>query len=170
MSNEKSTKPGDTLVQDSVVDKLIPDPAQSSNFAVVSGWLGRSDREGKWRLYVSPTLNEYVEFSSEDVCHHEPLDQASAVARTIVWLKAAAEMVLVQSAPAATQREYLQGNITRELLGGPGFPVGGGPVTRPPVGFPNTWLCQNKTAGTCTLVWCTRVNECLISREVNPCA
>jgi hypothetical protein len=169
-SKNDSKKPSDTLAQHPLVDKLLSDPGQPSQFAVLTGWLGRSDQDGKWRLYVSPTLNEYVEFSSEDVCHHAPLDQQSVLARTLIWLKATAEIVWVQSTPAATQREYLQGDITRSLLPRIGFPIIGGTVTNTLVGWsPNTWNCQNRSAGTCTLVLCTRVNECLISREANPC-
>jgi hypothetical protein len=62
--------PPDPLVPDPLVEKLVPDPCQPSTPTVaLLGLLGRSSREGYWRLYFSSGLKRYAEFKEEDVLH-----------------------------------------------------------------------------------------------------
>jgi hypothetical protein len=158
------------LQQDAVVEKLVPEPASPPNLKVLIGLLGRSPREGYWRIYVSAYLSEYFEFRSEDVCHHQRLEpDQSVLGGTIVWVKDTAEIARGSSIAADTAQEFLQGEIARAMFSAaraPGAVLGG---SRPWLAAVNTWVCQNQTAGTCTLVLCTRVDECRISREANPC-
>jgi hypothetical protein len=168
MTASKGKDPDSLPEEDPVVEKLIPDPAEPPKLKVLVGLLGRSAREGYWRLYVTAHLDEYFEFHGNEVCHHQRLESHQApFGGTVVWLRATAEIIQARSTPAATTQEFLQGEIARalSLVVAPGL-IG----LRPWLGAVNTWNCPHQTAGTCTLVACTRVEECKISREANPCA
>lgn len=154
------------LAEDPVVGRLVPDPANPPELRVVTGWVGRSATPGCWRLYLVPTLREYLEFRDDDVVHHEPLRSDARFAPTALWLRAGASVNHVTIEASAVEGEFLQGELTRAFAA-PG--VGGRVGPGRPVLAVNTWNCTNQTAGTCTLVLCTRVDECRISREANPC-
>src|SRR5689334_14808375 len=78
------------LRQDELVDRLMPDPSQQQPLTILSGFLGRSPQAGHWRLYLTPTLDEYVEIPEEDIVHSQPLGQEqSALGGTMVWVRSA---------------------------------------------------------------------------------
>jgi len=170
MTADKEPDLDSSLEQDSVVEKLVPDPAEPAKLKVLIGLLGRSAREGYWRLYVTAYLDEYFEFHGREVCHHQRLEpNQSPLGGTIIWVRATAEILRTKSTPATTAQEFLQGEIARaSSLAAIASPASFGGL-RPWLGAVNTWVCGNQTAGTCTLVACTRVEECMISREANPC-
>jgi hypothetical protein len=158
-----------SLKQDPVVEKLVVDPENPPKLKVLIGLLGRSAREGYWRIYVTAYLNDYFEFREDEICHHQRLESdQSPLGGTIVWVNAAAEISRTSAAPSGAAVEFLQGEILRAPLArtiGSSLAVWG----MRPWGAVNTWICVNQTAGTCTLVLCTKVEECGISREANPC-
>jgi hypothetical protein len=170
MTTRKGQDSDSSLEQDPVVEKLVPDPGEPPKLKVLIGLLGRSPREGYWRLYVTAYLNDYFEFRGDEVVHHQRLEpNQSPLGGTVVWVRATAEILRTSSTPAVTAQEFLQGEIARAL-----FPAAIASATslaglRPWLAAVNTWVCTNQTAGTCTLVLCTRVEECRISREANPC-
>ncbi|MQA28219.1 MAG: hypothetical protein GEU82_00060 [Luteitalea sp.] len=170
MATGKRQDPDDPLGQDSVVEKLVPDPAAPPKLKVLIGLLGRSSREGYWRLYTTAYLNDYFEFPGDQVRHHQRLaTNQSPLGGTVVWVSAEAEVLRTTSTPAAAAQEFLQGEVARALSPATNLSVGGIGGMRPWLAAVNTWVCTNQTAGTCTLVLCTRVDECRISREANPC-
>ena len=76
------------LKQDLLVDKLRPDPSQSPSIER-RGFLGKSDKEGYWRLYLTRGLTDYVEIADTDVVHQASLatrDDPDAGSR--IWIKA----------------------------------------------------------------------------------
>jgi hypothetical protein len=168
MATGRNRKPKEVLSEDEIVQKLVPEPGEKLGLKVLVGLLGRSPREGYWRLYVTAYLNDYFEFLGDDVCHHRRLQpDQSPLGGTIVWVKATADIARISSTPAMAAQEFLQGEIAKALFPSAlASPVGG---LRPWLFAVNTWVCTNRTAGTCTLVLCTRVEECKISREANPC-
>jgi hypothetical protein len=155
------------MEQDPLIEKLVPDPSEPPRVSILTGWLGRSQRKGYWRLYVTSSLDEYLEFREEDVRHYQSLrTDESPLGGTVVWVREGAEILRTTSTGAATEREFLRGEIARAFLArGSTIPTFPG---LPPRAV-NTVNCTNPTAGTCTLVLCTRVEECKISREANPC-
>jgi hypothetical protein len=158
------------MEQDPLVEKLVPDPSELPKVRVLIGWLGRSQREGYWRLYVTPSLDEYLEFREEDIRHNHNLNSnESPLGGTVVWISDAAEILQKSSTATAAEREFLRGEISQAFLPAAGFAIGGRSGPRGGPAAINTWICENQTAGTCTLVLCTKVDECRISREANPC-
>jgi hypothetical protein len=58
--------------QDPLVERLRPDPASPPvRTLTFSGFAGRSDRRGYRRLYLSRTLDHYIEVRAEDVVEEE---------------------------------------------------------------------------------------------------
>lgn len=77
-----SDRGGSSLGQHSLVEALVPNPAQGPpNATVLRGFLGKSATEGVWRLYLSAALDEYVEIPEADILHSRQLadDQGNVV-------------------------------------------------------------------------------------------
>src|SRR5471030_179154 len=82
-------KPTRQLKQDRLVEQLIPDPGNHQPTIQLTGWLGKGTKEGFWRLYLTPQLNEYVQFADKDVVHTQPVpEDQSSLGGTMVWLDA----------------------------------------------------------------------------------
>jgi hypothetical protein len=121
MSNEhKPRSPGeklpidppDPLVADAFVERLVPDPSQPPTPTVsLAGLLGRSAKEGYWRLYFSSTLKRYVEFKEEDVLHSVKVPRALppflGMEATRVWIKRDAEVEYTRTESRRVQANSL---------------------------------------------------------------
>lgn len=165
MTGDRKKKLTDGLKEDSIVEKLVPDPSDTPDLIVLSGWAGRSPQEGYWRLYTTPELNEHFEFRDEDLRHHLRIGgHESPLQGTVVWLDSSAKVSRTHATFAGAQKEFLSGGIAQAFL--PRIGVGGLTTTG---GVVNTLRCEKITAGTCTFVVCTKVEDCLISRVANPC-
>jgi hypothetical protein len=71
---EEPGGPEEELSQDPFVEKVRPDPSEPPiPIRVFEGLLGKSDREGYWRLYFSRELDNYAEFRQDDVVFSEPI-------------------------------------------------------------------------------------------------
>src|ERR1700736_1812143 len=82
------------LRQDELIEKLVPDPATPPDVILLAGLLGRSDRTGYVRLYLTPLLNEYVEISEKDVLHHQKIPPAlNPLGGTLVWIRREANLL-----------------------------------------------------------------------------
>jgi hypothetical protein len=107
------------LKQDSLVDELTQDARQQQPTIQVSGWLGRGGDEGKWNLFLTPKLDEYIQFSEQDVIHSQPLSvDFSPLGGTIVWLRAGTSVRHVTVATLDTQADFLAGSIASTYLAG----------------------------------------------------
>jgi hypothetical protein len=105
------------LVPDPLVEKLVPDPSQPPPPTVaLVGLLGRSRREGHWRLYFSTELNRYAEFKEEDVLRSVkiPREQRpfAGLEATRVWLKREAEVEYTRTESRRVRAEVLQDGLT----------------------------------------------------------
>ncbi|MBE5096796.1 hypothetical protein [Bacillus thuringiensis] len=119
MANEEKTNDNKELKQDDIVDHLVFDPSQIPNVMMLSGFLGESSRHGYWRLYSTPELNNYVEFSEADVIHSKPLNTKQfPLGGTFVWVKKDAEIVHTHSMAYKNQSEFLTGDVANTFLGG----------------------------------------------------
>lgn len=121
---EEQKEPGEgpkELQQDALIEKLVVDPSKIPDVRVLVGFLGRSSEAGTWRLYLTPQLNSYVEFSAEDMLHTQPLAAAqSPLGVTAVWLRQDATVKHTRSGARQAQAEFVQGDITSGFMTGPG--------------------------------------------------
>lgn len=109
------------LKQDALVEKLVGDPTKPPDVQILVGFLGRSSEAGNWRLYLTPQLDSYVEFSAEDVVHTQPLASAqSAIGGTMVWLRQDATLKHTRTGTRQMQTNFVQGDIMSSFMAGPG--------------------------------------------------
>src|SRR5215471_11282505 len=105
------------LVQDRLVEQLIPDPADHQPTIQLTGWLGKSSKEGFWRLYLTPQLNEYVQFAETAVLHSQPIpEEQSPLGGTVVWLEAGTTLEHLEVVKRQVQADFLSGGITSNYL------------------------------------------------------
>lgn len=96
-----------------LVEKLTADSTRLTPSRMLTGYLGKTTQEGRWRLYLTPELDESVEFSENDVLHSQTLPD-DALERTAVWIKQEASLQYTQTVSA--QADFLQGDITSGFL------------------------------------------------------
>jgi hypothetical protein len=91
------------------------------------GLLGRSAKEGYWRLYFSSSLESYAEFKEEDVLHSVKVPRALppflGMEATRVWIKADSE---VEYTRTESQR-WVQAKELESLM------FSGGPIIVPTI-------------------------------------
>src|ERR1700751_1576644 len=119
MPKDDPKTPSKSLSQDPLVERLISDPANPEPTVHLSGWLGKATQEGMWRLYLTPQLDEYVQFSESDVVHTQPLtpDQ-SPLGGSVVWLKAGTPLEHTHVAKTKMQADFLSGAVTSGYMAG----------------------------------------------------
>lgn len=119
MADENKPGAAGNLSQDELVTGLVPDSNRTPDVRMLSGFLGKSAQDGYWRLYLTPELNEYIEFSAQDVVHSQRIDPSqSPLGGTVVWLRREANLTHSRSMSGETQADFLQGSITAAYLRG----------------------------------------------------
>lgn len=109
---------GSQLRQDALVDKLVPDPSQHGQLVVIFGFLGKGAQEGIWRLYLTPQLDEYVEFPARAIAHSQAIPrEQSPFGGTHVWLRPDVNLKHTLVSSRQVQADFLQGGITTDYLG-----------------------------------------------------
>ena len=128
---EEEPRGPEGLEPDFIVEKLVPDPSEPAVPAIVlEGLIGRSARDGYWRLYFTSDLNSYAEFRKEDVLHHEPSAKEQppfvGLESTNLWVKRDAEVTYTRLvSPSQVQASFLEGDIAT------GSTAEAGPTARP---------------------------------------
>ena len=119
---KRSLETGSKLEPDALVRRLAPDASAVPDVRVLAGFLGESPQEGHWRLYLSPSLDEHVEFAEEDVVHHQRLESHGAgPGGTLIWVRREANLKHTRSVSREAQADFLQGAIAKSALAcGPG--------------------------------------------------
>ncbi len=123
MADKQGTRASSRLRQDSLIEQMVPDPARlpAVGGQTIRGFLGRSSRDGYWRLYQTPQLDDYLEFSEEDVIHTQPLPtDREPLGGTMVWLSADAKVQRTRTTTQSAQADFLQGDIASAFLGSTG--------------------------------------------------
>jgi hypothetical protein len=149
--HEELDKP-DELVTDELILRLVPDPAKIPNLIVLVGFLGRSSRpgeldDGKYRLYLTPTINDYITFDRTDLVYRQPPPEGSPTVGSIVWLKGDATVQHTHIESHQLQAEFLYGKMMDNAqMSMPDFPKGlgspGGANFWTYVGCPpSVWRC-----------------------------
>jgi hypothetical protein len=146
--NETSGSGRKELRQDALVEKLIPNPAKQQPTVQLTGWLGKGEEEGTWNVYLSPALDEYVQFSENDVVHSQPLTAETApLGGTSVWLKTDAPLKHVQVTTHQMQAGFLSGSITSGNLSSTVASLPGAIVPMIPTIFANSIGSRRNVCG-----------------------
>jgi hypothetical protein len=100
------------------------DPATITDAQALHGFLGRSTEDGFWRLYLSSSLDAYLEIRDQDIVASRALGERSPTAGTIVWVRREAKVRRVTVGPLQAHADFLRGEIARSVAVGQRFPVG----------------------------------------------
>ncbi len=102
--------------EDEIIEDLIPDPTALPDVRVLTGFVGRSPREGYWRLYFTLELNSYVEFPAGAVLCSKSLRTAlNPLGGTTVWIDRDAKLQQVRVAQIRAEDEVLEGKSNLPL-------------------------------------------------------
>lgn len=133
------------LKPDPVVGALVSDPSQGPpDTAVLQGFLGESTEPGTWRLYLTATLDEYVEVAPSDILHSETRADGSG---TVVWVPRSLALRHVGTKSQDVQADLLGGAIAARHL--PLVPAPGVPQGIPPNHHTMMFTCPTTTAPVC---------------------
>jgi hypothetical protein len=135
-----------------LIDALIPDPAQPPpDTTVLQGLLGRSEREGYWRVYFSNSLKDYAEFNAEDVLYSEPIPKEESplgAEAARVWLRKEAKMTYPGYPGVELARSPYYGYPGIELARSPYYGYPGVELARSPYyGYPGFELARSPYYG-----------------------
>jgi hypothetical protein len=120
---KKSSEPRKKDIKtDEILDRLEGERSSGPLIKLVGRFLGKSDREDHYRLYLSEDLNRYLEFSKEGTVDAERFPSG----RIVVWLRRGTK--LVETATRAVPDDFLKGSIHQQnaarqaadVLGGAG--------------------------------------------------
>jgi hypothetical protein len=146
------------LEPDVLIERLVPDASQIPDVRVLVGFLGKSTRERHWRLYLTPTLNEYVEFAEDDVMHSHAFESdESRLGGTMVWVRREANLQHTRTVSREAQADFLQGGIAASVAMRCGLPrilPFQAQFYQPGGGIPS-----NAFAGSCVKEFCHLVAE-----------
>jgi len=115
MSEEHDAANCPPLQEDELAVKLVSADPCGSDAVLLTGYMGKGLRNGRWRLYKAPELKEYVEFGEEDVLHCEKTKSDLFPARaSLVWLRADAKLVHQKAKSSTVAAEFLSGKLLEE--------------------------------------------------------
>lgn len=105
------------LIENKLIQALIPSALEIPKIQVLSGQLGKSSRKEYCRLYQSLDLTSYIEFSEEDILHTVNLEnERDPIGGTIVWLKEDAKFDTVVLNTEEDEPSFFSGQIADDLL------------------------------------------------------
>jgi hypothetical protein len=105
----------DTPQNADFVQRIVGDADKPPETRVLTGWFGDSGKEGSRRLYTDAQLSNYVDIPSDAILHSEPIKDAQPAGALMVWVKADAQLDSGSAASRASR--FLQGDLTKDLLG-----------------------------------------------------
>ena len=123
--------------QDDLIAKLVKDPKAPPDALLLSGFVGASSEEGFTRLYLTATLEDYVEI---------PKDQ-SPMGGTLLWIKSDAELIHGKVGPNRLKAKFLEGRIQQEFVRAQAAGAAGGPL--PPRTLPDGPGCPTQFGPQC---------------------
>lgn len=111
MSKAKRLKP------DFLVQEIRPNASERGETThVVTGWLGESDRDGFWRLYATPELDDYIELSEADIVSAKEVPtNISPLGGSCIIVKETAQISGGTSESVSVSQALLQGSIAERF-------------------------------------------------------
>ena len=96
-------RPRKEIKTDEIADRVARE--RGGLIRLTGQFLGNSEREGYYRLYLTEQMDRYLEFSKEGTLEAERFPSG----RMVVWLRAGTKVVEVASRPVS--EEFLSGSI-----------------------------------------------------------
>lgn len=136
--------------QDPLVEALLPDPAAGPpEVTVLTGYFGKSPTPNHQRLYLSRSLDRYVDIPGDQILHTAPRPDDDG---TRVWVPRSLNLNYIRTVSARVQAAFLQGSIMRSHR-----PAAGPEVARA-AAFARRRRLNALTIGICSdideTIWC----------------
>jgi hypothetical protein len=99
------------------VARIVKDPANPPQTAMLTGYVGASSEPKHTRLYFEPGLSSYVEIPDDAILHTQDSGDPGGLGGTHVWVRRDAELIY---GPAGAQRpkgKFLEGPIMQANMG-----------------------------------------------------
>jgi hypothetical protein len=113
----------DTFPPKDFADSLVDDPANPPRLQALTGYRGRSAKEGHSRLYLDPELSAWVDIPDDAILLTRGVHDDYGLGKSVVWAKHDAQLEHGPQAAAGggTGADFLQGQMAQELGGAAGF-------------------------------------------------
>jgi hypothetical protein len=100
-------------------DALVEDPANPPQLQALTGYRGRSAKEGHGRLYLDPELSRWVDIPDDAVLLTREVKDEHGLGKSVVWAKLDAQIEHgLQAAAGGTGADFLHGQVAQDLGGG----------------------------------------------------
>jgi hypothetical protein len=144
------------------IARIVKDPANPPQTAMLTGYLGASSEKGHTRLYFDPSLSSYVEIPDDAILHSQDSGEAGGLGGSHVWVRRDAELIY---GPAGAQRpkgKFLEGPIMQAHLAAGAAAAGAAqPITLPaPCGHPTLLPPCPTPHAPCVTQHCTIPPQC----------
>ncbi len=170
MAKRSSSRP----TQSPIVEKLVADPSRPQ-LRVLSGYLGKSARDGYWRVYQNVEFSEYLEVAEGDIVHVEKTGRDDTEVAAWLWVRKDAPVEHVRPDRTKAQAEFLMGDISSGLQPGAAGPIAALIRSFALGAFPKTFTvteCATCPTGdgshTCFAPVCTLATSCWTTHPADP--
>lgn len=92
---------------------LTADPARIPDCEIVVGYPGPAASDDRFRVYLTPTLDDYIELSADDVLYSEKL-ASETLSPSAVWVKREAPRTHTTAMDVSAQ--FLSGQISNTMM------------------------------------------------------
>lgn len=99
-----------------LIAKLGEDSLQTGGLAVIVGYVGSSQTQGRVRVYLDLSLGDYCEVARGDVVKTAPVDASDENSPTIVWVNGTARVEVVKVLRMTAEAAFISGSIQSEHL------------------------------------------------------
>jgi hypothetical protein len=121
MADSDAAKGGGKVRLDDIVARVIPDPTSAQGATLLTGFVGKSDAEGRLRIYPDIGFGWWYDVAEADVLHSVPLSpESSPLGGSHVWIKAGAD---VKTGPSAQAQQPAAGAGAAAFAARPGGTV-----------------------------------------------
>lgn len=97
------------------VDALVQDPANPPQLQVLTGYRGRSAKEGHTRLYLDPELTGWVDIPDDAILLTRETQDEHGLGKSLVWVKLDAQIEQGPQKTGGTGAAFLQGQVAQDL-------------------------------------------------------
>ncbi len=90
---------GPTITTDPIIQELAP-PFDDRGVVLFEGWMSGETADGKYRLFTSPRMDQWLEIPKDDLLFQIPSSARTNANESIVWVRHDAMLVECHKAKA----------------------------------------------------------------------
>lgn len=106
--------PDDEIKENEIVKKLVRTPNNVPNSKLLTGYMGKSDKEDNIRLYLNLEFNSYVDIPQKKILLHKDVpEETIPLGAVYVWIPKDLDLEFVNVNVTKIQAEFLDGPISK---------------------------------------------------------